>query len=67
MPGALDCNGEVCYSCSEFLDEKLTVSTCAQFLIPWARVGKCRAELYDDSLTEKLWNWLEAEVKPYET
>ncbi|KAH9933815.1 uncharacterized protein B0H18DRAFT_1115186 [Fomitopsis serialis] len=33
------------------------------FLIPWARVGECRKEAYDDALGEKLWTWLEEAVK----
>ena len=35
-----------------------------QFLIPWARLGKCRHEVYDPKATEKLWSWLEDAVKP---
>lgn len=34
-----------------------------QFLIPWARLGKCRQEAYDDALGERLWSWLEEQVK----
>ncbi|PCH41871.1 NAD(P)-binding protein [Wolfiporia cocos MD-104 SS10] len=34
-----------------------------QFLIPWARLGKCRREAYDDALGERLWSWLEEQVK----
>ncbi|GBE80447.1 NAD(P)-binding protein [Sparassis latifolia] len=33
-----------------------------KFLIPYARVGVCRKEAYDDALGECLWNWLEEEV-----
>ncbi|KAI0823263.1 NAD(P)-binding protein [Trametes gibbosa] len=36
------------------------------FLIPWARLGKCKAEAYDAELGAKLWNWLEGEVKTFE-
>ena len=32
-------------------------------MIPWARLGKCRPEAYDDELGERLWRWLEAEVQ----
>ncbi|KAH9833153.1 NAD(P)-binding protein [Rhodofomes roseus] len=32
------------------------------YLIPWARVGSCRREAYDDALGEKLWEWLENAV-----
>ncbi|KAI0731676.1 hypothetical protein C8Q72DRAFT_874690 [Fomitopsis betulina] len=35
----------------------------AGFLIPWARVDKCRQEAYDNELGEKLWNLLEGTVK----
>jgi len=34
-----------------------------QFLIPWARVGKCRAEVYDPAIGEELWNYLLEQVK----
>ncbi|PCH37266.1 NAD(P)-binding protein [Wolfiporia cocos MD-104 SS10] len=34
-----------------------------QFLIPWARLGKCRREAYDDVLSEQLWSWLKEQVK----
>ncbi|EJF56822.1 NAD(P)-binding protein [Dichomitus squalens LYAD-421 SS1] len=37
-----------------------------EFFIPWARVGRCRAEAYDDELGDKLWKWLEAEVKVHQ-
>ncbi|EPS99564.1 hypothetical protein FOMPIDRAFT_1050592 [Fomitopsis schrenkii] len=33
------------------------------FLIPWARVGRCRPEAYDDALGERLYAWLEEQVK----
>lgn len=36
--------------------------TLSQFFIPWARVGKTRAEAYDDALGKKLWEWLESQV-----
>ncbi|KAH9917183.1 uncharacterized protein B0H18DRAFT_1035790 [Fomitopsis serialis] len=34
-----------------------------EFLIPWARVGKCRKEAYDDELGQRLWAWLKEQVK----
>ncbi|CCM06185.1 uncharacterized protein FIBRA_08427 [Fibroporia radiculosa] len=37
-----------------------------EFLIPWAKVGKCRQEAYDDELGSKLWKWLEEQVRPYQ-
>ncbi|KAI0733894.1 hypothetical protein C8Q72DRAFT_500583 [Fomitopsis betulina] len=40
-----------------------TLNHNGKFLIPWARVGECRPEAYDDALGEKLWNWLEEQVK----
>ncbi|KAI0072976.1 NAD(P)-binding protein [Panus rudis PR-1116 ss-1] len=36
-----------------------------EFLIPWARVGRCREEAYDPELGKKLWDWLEEQVKDY--
>ncbi|KAI1790007.1 NAD(P)-binding protein [Ganoderma leucocontextum] len=37
-----------------------------EFMIPWARLGKCRPEAYDDAVGERLWKWLEDEVKSFE-
>ncbi|PIL34966.1 hypothetical protein GSI_02753 [Ganoderma sinense ZZ0214-1] len=37
-----------------------------EFMIPWARVGRCHPEVYDDEVGAKLWDWLEAEVKAFE-
>lgn len=34
-----------------------------EFLIPWARVGKCKDEFYDDKETARLWAWLEEHTK----
>ncbi|KAI0687004.1 NAD(P)-binding protein [Earliella scabrosa] len=36
-----------------------------EFLIPWARLGKCRPEVYDDELGERLWHWLEDVTKDF--
>lgn len=36
---------------------------CFQFLIPWARVGRCKEEVYDTEVSEKLWRWLEENAK----
>jgi len=40
-----------------------TLDYNGKFLIPWARVGACRKEAYDDAIGERLWNWLEEQVK----
>ncbi|KAI0365671.1 NAD(P)-binding protein [Pilatotrama ljubarskyi] len=37
-----------------------------EFLIPWARLGKCRAEAYDPEVGERLWKWLDEQVKAFE-
>ncbi|KAI0642874.1 NAD-P-binding protein [Trametes meyenii] len=37
-----------------------------EFLVPWARLGKCRQEAYDNQVGTQLWNWLEDEVKAFE-
>ena len=37
-----------------------------QFMIPWARLGRCRPEVYDDEVGNKLWSWLEGEVRAFE-
>lgn len=34
-----------------------------QYLIPWARVGKPRADVLDESTSTKLWTWLEEQVQ----
>ncbi|OSX56498.1 hypothetical protein POSPLADRAFT_1159937 [Postia placenta MAD-698-R-SB12] len=36
-----------------------------EYLVPTARVAPCRSEAYDNALGERLWNWLEEEVKAY--
>ena len=36
-----------------------------KFLIPWARLGKLRAEAYDDELGDKVWAWLQEQVQPF--
>ncbi|PCH33230.1 NAD(P)-binding protein [Wolfiporia cocos MD-104 SS10] len=40
-----------------------TLDYNGKFLVPWARVGQCRKEAYDDAIGERLWNWLEEQVK----
>lgn len=40
-----------------------TVQYNGEFLIPWARVGRCRREAYDNALGERLWAWLEEQVE----
>ncbi|KAI0747567.1 NAD-P-binding protein [Fomes fomentarius] len=37
-----------------------------EYLIPWARAGKLRSEMYDDELGERLWGWLEEQTKNIE-
>ncbi|EMD31845.1 hypothetical protein CERSUDRAFT_162663 [Gelatoporia subvermispora B] len=34
-----------------------------EFLIPWARLGKCRPEAYDDAIGERLWSYLQDQVE----
>lgn len=63
MPEALDHNAGVStlrQPGSVRLTDRIAV---LKFLIPWARVDKCRKEAYDDVLGEKLWNTLEEAVK----
>lgn len=38
----------------------------AQYFIPWARVGKPAKCATNDEVNQKLWNWLEAQVKRFE-
>ncbi|KAH9945575.1 NAD-P-binding protein [Amylocystis lapponica] len=40
-----------------------TLNYNGEFLIPWARVGKCRKEAYDEEIGKRLWSWLEEQVK----
>jgi len=40
-----------------------TLNYNGEFLIPWARLGKCRKEAYDPVLSAKLWDWMEEQVK----
>ena len=35
-------------------------------MIPYARLGKCRPEAYDDELGAQLWGWLAGEVEAFE-
>ena len=35
----------------------------AQYLVPWAREGPVRREATDAKLAEKVWNWMEEQVK----
>ncbi|KAL1946144.1 hypothetical protein VTO73DRAFT_15271 [Trametes versicolor] len=37
-----------------------------EFLIPWARFGKCVPETYDAEVGKKMWEWLDGEVKAFE-
>ncbi|KAI0350182.1 NAD-P-binding protein [Trametes cingulata] len=37
-----------------------------EFMIPWARLGECREEAYDPEVGERLWKWLEEQVKAFE-
>ncbi|CEL51538.1 hypothetical protein RSOLAG1IB_00073 [Rhizoctonia solani AG-1 IB] len=38
-------------------------SHSGKFLIPWARVGDAGPNSHDEKLAEKLWSWLEEQVK----
>ncbi|KAH9941562.1 NAD(P)-binding protein [Amylocystis lapponica] len=40
-----------------------TLAHNGEFLIPWARIGRCRRELYEDALGERLWDWMELQLK----
>ncbi len=66
MPEALNYNGEVRPKISSATETLVRPDLLAQFLIPWARLGRCRAEAYDDALGERLWKWLEDEVKGHQ-
>ena len=40
-----------------------SISTLPQFLIPYARLGKTQDVMYDAGVGEKLWKYLEEQVK----
>ena len=40
-----------------------TVQHNGQFLVPYARLGRTQAEMYDAELGERLWRYLEEQVK----
>ena len=55
-------NGEVrCNSVSQWL-----VANCMQYLIPWARVGKCSSATESPEVAAQLWSWLEKEIETWE-
>ncbi|KAI0682439.1 NAD-P-binding protein [Cytidiella melzeri] len=35
-----------------------------EFMVPWARVGKAQALVYDAEVGKKLWEWFADEIKP---
>ncbi|RPD56661.1 NAD(P)-binding protein [Lentinus tigrinus ALCF2SS1-7] len=37
-----------------------------EYMVPWARPGKCKAEAYDDELGREVWQWLQDAVKAHE-
>ena len=65
MPDVLEHNGEVrCILFRllwRFTHESRNLHR--QFLIPWARYGRCREEAYDPKVGEDLWEWLQEQVK----
>ena len=66
MPEVVDHNGEVrplLLTFSSLNDESHVFPPPEQFLIPWARFGRCRDEVYDPEVGEKLWNYLQEQVK----
>lgn len=60
MPEPLNYNGAVrLYGAWMFSDAyMLTQGDGGQFIVPWARVGKCRQEAYDNTIGNRLWAWL---------
>ncbi|KAH9932017.1 NAD(P)-binding protein [Epithele typhae] len=34
-----------------------------EYLVPWARLGRCKVEAYDPVIGERLWAWLKEQVK----
>ena len=61
MPEALRYNGEVC-SLSPIIHDHSVLTAFLQFLIPWARLGQCRPEMYDEEVGDRLWKWLQDET-----
>lgn len=62
MPEGADLNGQVRYS----RISNAIFSCPPQYLIPWARVGKCNPAAEDQAKLTELWNWLEAQVQIFE-
>ncbi|KIP08126.1 hypothetical protein PHLGIDRAFT_70021 [Phlebiopsis gigantea 11061_1 CR5-6] len=42
-----------------------TLQLNGEFLVPYARLGRCRAEMYDPRLGEQLWTHLKEQVKDH--
>lgn len=66
---ALNHNGEV--RSAAFYNSSVRIRSAYQvrafqFLIPWARFGKCLPETYDAEVGKKMWEWLDGEVKAFE-
>ena len=59
-PETADYNGKVRESCS--LSYHYPQFFRFKYLIPWARVGKPRADTQTPEIGEKLWTWLEEQV-----
>ncbi|VDB95595.1 unnamed protein product [Peniophora sp. CBMAI 1063] len=53
-------NGIVTHLYAGFAQE--TADCNGKYLIPWARVGKPRADTQDPKVGEALWDWLEAQI-----
>lgn len=66
---ALNHNGEVRPAALNFSSVGIRFAhrvRALQFLIPWARFGKCVPETYDAEVGKKMWEWLDGEVKAFE-
>lgn len=59
MPETLQHSGQVCVW-NIFLSGQLM---SVQFLVPYARLGKTKAAMYDPEVGERLWKYLQEQVK----
>ena len=67
MPDALKFNGEVRFDFNlRSISQALCSDVLEQFMIPWARLGRCNKDAYNEDLGCRVWEWCEKEIKAFE-
>ncbi|CAE6510766.1 unnamed protein product [Rhizoctonia solani] len=56
---------ELSLNCGPAPCPRVRTTTARQFLIPWARAGDAGPYSHDEKLAERLWAWLEEQVKEH--